>query len=82
MVGDFRPIKPQGDYYTATLKCPAGKILLNGGYKKVFGGDMVIWGSHPIAEGTPDGDEGWEVDAHPVNNETLSIYVYANCVNG
>ena len=65
--------------YVATAFCPAGKLVVGGGYEVGQDGVNEFRGSHPelVQEG-----EGWSVGVGPDEDVDVDGVVYAICVDG
>jgi hypothetical protein len=64
--------------YVATAECPAGKVVLGGGYEIEQAGVNEFRESHP--EVVQPGVEGWSVGVGPDDDVDVDGVVYAICV--
>jgi hypothetical protein len=65
--------------YVATATCPAGKVVLGGGYEVEQAGVNELRESHP--EVVQPGVEGWSVGIGPDDDVDVDGVVYAICAD-
>jgi len=62
--------------HTAIAACPAGKLVMGGGFDFSPSSSLMVASSHPLLDGT-----GWRVDLQRNNNAATPFTVYAICAS-